>query len=203
MSDSQVALVAGAFALVGVLLGGAVNSFTAWRQRVAEDKRRWLADRKTLYARYLGLVASMLQEIDSVAVFMRYDDAGTSKPDPKDLAMIDEGVFEFQQRWDSEIQPALGEVQLLASARVADLADRASGALLALTVYVNMTETFTAYYPTWFQALDLSKVLRNEMRIELGLEQLADDSFPRDSDWPWLADRPPAESYVQNHGRRS
>lgn len=201
MSDSQLALVAGAFALVGVLLGGAVNSFTAWRQRSADDKRRWLADRRSLYANYLGITASKLQEIDSIAVFLRHNQ-DEPMPNDEDRGIVKEGLSDYFVSWETDVQPALGEVQLLASDRVADLADRVSAALMEVTVYLEREETFTDYYPMWFQAQDLLTVLRNAMREELGLEELDDAAARRDPAYPWLPDRPSRETYVQDHGRR-
>src|SRR5215207_2577060 len=76
-SDMAVALLTGCFALVGVM-GGALlsNTFSSRADRArlkAEDDRRWLTDRRTVYARFLGLSEAMLREIDGVAVFMSYD----------------------------------------------------------------------------------------------------------------------------------
>ena len=198
MSDYKLAVIAGSFALGGVLLGGVVNSLAAWRQRISDDKRRWLADRRSLYAAYLGIAASKLQEIDSVAGLLRYwpDDP---MPTEEDRSSMKDDLYEYFSGWETEVQPALGEVQLLASERVADLADRVSSALMEVTVYVEQEDTFTAYYPMWFQAQDLLGVLRNAMRDELGLEELANTFVRRNPGFPWLADRPSRESYMQAH----
>lgn len=192
------ALVAGAFALAGVLLGGAVNSFVGWRQRKAEDKRRWLADRRSLYATYLGIVTSKLQEIDSLAVFLRHNPEDPA-PDPEDHGLIKEGLHDYFAGWEIEVQPALGEVQLIASDRVADLADRVSSALMEVTVDLELDNAFTDYYPTWFQAQDLVGVLRNAMREELGLGELRNTRVRDQPDYPWLPERPSRESYHQAH----
>ena len=93
----------------------------------------------------------------------------------------------------------LGEVQLLATPHVADLADRMSGALLELTSLVTPKGAFTQYYPTWFQTQDLLHVLRDAMRVELGLNEMETAEFRRSGDWPWLPDRPQRESYIQDH----
>lgn len=198
MSDFKLAVIAGSFALGGVLLGGAVNYLAAWRQRVAEDKRRWLADRRSLYATYLGIAASKMQEIDSSATFLRHwpDDP---MPNDEDQGFIYEGLHEYINGWETELQPALGEVQLLASDRVADLADRVSSALMELTFFLEADQAFTDYYPMWFQTQDLLGVLRNAMREELGLGELPNTRVRSGDDYPWLPDRPTRESYHQAH----
>ncbi len=104
-------------------------------------------------------------------------------------------------KWEDELQPLLGEVQLLASPKVADLSDRVSGALMEITAQVEIEGSFSEYYPGWFQADDLINVTRNAMREELGLEAVGSDRWAlrRDNGWPWLDERPPRESYVQEH----
>lgn len=141
----------------------------------------------------------MLKEIDGVAVLLSYD--GAEPISDGDEQLVRDGLFEYFVRWDDELQPALGEVELLASPHVADLADRVSGALMELTATVEMRQPFTEHYPTWFQTQDLLEVLRNAMRVELGLSPMAKDRSAgrRSADWPWLPDRPPRQSYVQNH----
>jgi hypothetical protein len=140
----------------------------------------------------------MLREVDAVAVFLNYDEAGP--PESSDEEIIVEGLQAYYERWDDEVQPALGEVQLLASSEVADLADRVSGALMLLGGEVEQRAPFTLYYPMWFQACDLLSVLRNAMRNELGVAERVEDTIPRDDNWPWLADRPSRETYAQGHG---
>ncbi len=198
MSDFRVALVAGLFALGGVVLGGLINWLVLWRQRVAEDRRRWLSDRRTLYANYLGIASSMLQEIDSLAVFLRHWPADPM-PSDEDRVLVKDGLTDYFVAWDGEVQPALGEVQLLASEKVADLADRVSTALIELTFYLETEDAFTEYYPTWFQSKDLVDLLRDAMRKELGLPELKHGFVRREEGFPWLADRPSRESYMQAH----
>jgi len=76
-SDLAVALVSGCLALGGALSGVLLsNTFSRRTDRArlkAEDDRRWLTDRRSVYARFLGLSEAMLREIDGVAVFMSYD----------------------------------------------------------------------------------------------------------------------------------
>jgi hypothetical protein len=82
----------------------------------------------------------MLQEIDGLAVFLSYD--GTQPMSDDDEGIVSEGLFEYQVRWDEEVQPALGEVQLMATSEVVDLADRVSGVLMELTVTVEQRAVF-------------------------------------------------------------
>ena len=106
-------------------------------------------------------------------------------------------LYAYFEQWDDDLQPALGEVQLMASSSVADLADRVSGALMDLTSNIERRGSFEEHYPAWFQTQDLIQVLRNAMREELGLPPV-DADLPRDLSWPWLTDRPSRESYVQH-----
>jgi hypothetical protein len=90
----------------------------------------------------------------------------------------------------------------MASPAVADLADRVSGALMDLTSNIELRGSFEERYPAWFQTQGLIQVLLNAMREEPGLPLVDADSL-RDLSWPWLAGRPPRESYVQHHPRRN
>lgn len=204
-TDIIAPLLSGTFALIGglggVLLTSHLNVRAQASKQSAEDARRWLADRRQIYAHYLSLSEVMLREADSVAVFLSYD--GSEPVSDEDKTQLSEGLFEYLMKWDDELQPALFEVQLVASPAVADLADRVSGALMTLTVDIKSVSTFNNYYPAWFQAKDMLQVLRNAMRSELGLPRLEDAPFPRERDWPWLADRPARSSYVQQHPARS
>lgn len=69
--------------------------------------------------------------------------------------------MEYYAKWEDSLQPLLGEVQLLATGSVADLADRVSGALMEITWRVDKRAPFISYYPAWFQAQDLLHVLRD------------------------------------------
>ncbi|MEN3614442.1 hypothetical protein AAH979_33495 [Plantactinospora sp. ZYX-F-223] len=198
-------LLTGGFAIVGGIGGIVVSSQLARRNEAsrlaAEDARRWLGDRRALYAKYLVLVESMLREIDSIGVFLPYwGDEGISDEDKE---YIEGALHDYINRWDNELQPALLEVQLMANPEVADLADRASGALMEITTPIELKRSFVEYYPGWFQAKDLVHVLHNSMRMELGLPKFDLTAFPakNDSEWPWLADRPSRDSYIQNHPR--
>lgn len=203
-SDLVVALVAGGFGLGGGLAGVAL---TAWTSRKAderrlaeEDARRWLTDRRRIYADYLGLAETLLKEVDATAVFLSYD--GKHSVSEGDEQFLSEGEFDFHRRWDEDLQPALAEVQLMAGPQVADVARRVSGAFLELVHFIESRAAFSDYYPAWFQTQDLIHVLRNAMRTELGLPPFGSEEISHEEqDWPWLPDRPPRESYVQSHRR--
>ncbi len=117
----------GSFALVGGLGGVILSSHLASRtdeKRTAnEDDRRWLVDRRNLYAKYLSLIASMLQGIERASVFLSHD--GTKPITEEDEELVKEEVLGLYSRWDDEVQFMLGEVQLIAAPKVAELADRA------------------------------------------------------------------------------
>ncbi|MEU5903594.1 hypothetical protein [Micromonospora sp. NPDC047527] len=199
-------LLTGAFALGGglggVLLTGWITRRNETRRLAAEDSRRWLVDRRHAYAAYLTLVQSMLREIDETAVFLSYD--GTEEVSEEYESFIDEGLMDYWQRWEEVLQPALLEVELMANPLVADLADRTSAALMEITAVVEMRGRFTDYYPGWFQARDMFEVLRNAMRVEIGLPASGIRDFrARDDSWPWLPNRPSRESYIQVHPRKA
>jgi hypothetical protein len=187
-------LIAGFFGLGGALGGVLLSALTAkWlhaRTVAAEDDRRWLLDRRTVYAAYLTLTEHMLRQIDRIGVFLRYDD---DKPplSSEDDEMIRSDLSDYIAKWDDELQPRLGEVQLLASPEVGDLADRVAGALMDITSPIEMRRTFEEYFPDWFRTQDLVVILRNAMRVELGLDPAAADAYParRDPNWPWLTER--------------
>lgn len=191
--------------IVTAVAGAAVGALLAWllaraadkRRLDAEDKRRWLADRRSVYASYLGLAGAMLQEIDSFAIFL----SGEGSEEQEEW--IKEGLLDYLYKWETELQRALGEVQLLASPDVVDLAERVSGALMDITAPVELRQAFDDYYPGWFQTQDLVSVLLNAMRGELGLLPAALGPSRRDENWPWLDNRPARESYVQSHPSRS
>ncbi|MEL4318720.1 hypothetical protein WJX64_06890 [Leifsonia sp. YIM 134122] len=192
-------VVAGSFGVIGTIVGGLMTTWlgrSAERRRLAaEDDRRWLADRRKVYAAFLVLSQSMLREIDGVALFLPYQ--GDEEVGDEDEAVLAEGLTDFFIRWDEKLQPALSDVQLVAGAEVADLADRVSGALMEITVVLEKRGSFINYYPGWFRAQDLLGVLRNAMRTELGLKDAVLSDYPRDDEWPWLSDRPSESEYIR------
>lgn len=182
--------------VMGAVLAGAFARRGERRRQQSEVDRQWVIDRRSVYANYLALAEVMHREIDLLACFLSYDGKAKIKPDDDDF--ISEGLTSYFATWEDELQPRLGELQLVASNNVADLADRVSGALMELTIFLERRRAFTSYYPVWFQAQDLIHVLRNEMRVELGLPSHGDSARIEHS-WPWLASRPSAEHYIQDH----
>ena len=196
-------VIAGTFGVIGTIVGVAMTTWLGRsgdrRRLAAEDARRWLANRRETYSAFLALASSMLREIDNVACFLSYE--GTETVSSDDETFIAEGLAEVFERWDTELQPALGDVQLLASAQVADLADRTCGALLEVTGVVEHRGVFVDFYPQWFRAQDLLGVLRNAMRRELGLVDEIQTALPREPLWPWLPDRPSEEDYIRRQAQ--
>jgi hypothetical protein len=204
--QTTTALLTGGFTIAGglavAILSALLGRSSEIRKVKVEDSRRWLLDRRTVYAKYLALAEVMLRDIDGVAVFLSYD--GKREISGEDDEIISEGLMEYFMKWDDSLQPLLGEIQLLAAGNVADLADRVSGALMEITWRIEKRGPFTSYHAAWFQAQDLLHVLRDAMRIELGLPALGTlTAGPRGDDWPWLESRPPYESYIQQHPQRS
>ncbi|MFY1597118.1 hypothetical protein [Micromonospora sp. WMMD737] len=199
-------LLAGAFAIIGgiggVMISGRIARNNDLRRWKAEDDRRWLADRRKVFASYIVLVEAMLRDIDRIGAFLPY--YGDEPISEEDESSIGEDLHEYIRKWDDELQPALLEVQLMAGPRVADLANRVSGGLMEITTPIELRNSFVSYYPGWFQAKDLANVLYEEMRTELGLPKSGLSTFPakHDPNWPWLTDRPSRESYIQNHPRQ-
>lgn len=191
MPDLAPQIVTGVFAVAGGAVGAALTWLAARagdkRRLKAEDERRWLVDRRKVYASYLGLTLSLLEEIDGVGVFLSYD--GTQPIPEEDEELRREGLFEFHVRWREELQPALGEIQLLAGAEVAELADRASAALMDVTGPIETRQPFIEWQPTWYAARDLIAEMLKAMRRELGLPPAPDIARPRGGDWPWVPEK--------------
>lgn len=200
------ALLSGGFALGGglggVILSGRLALRTEKRRIMSDDERRWLNDRRQVYSAYLALAESMLQQIDRFGTFLRYDENAEDISE-EDEEIIGEGLLDYHMRWDDELQPALGEVQLMASPKVVELTERTSSALMEIGGEIEIRGTFTEYHVGWYMARDMIQVLRNEMRIELGLPEANVNQFPRSEDWPWLSDRPSRETYIQRRSGSS
>lgn len=201
--EETTAALAGTIGVVGSLAGVTLST---WFNRKSEDRRlqeqdarRWLVDRREAYAKFLGLAESMLREIDRVAIFLSYE--GDATLSAEDEALIEDGLADYLAKWEEELAPDLGALQLLAEAKVADLADRVSGALMEVTGEVERRGAFTRYYPTWWRCRDLVMVLRNSMRVELGLPEILETPFPRVTEWPWLPDRPNEAEYIRRQAR--
>lgn len=187
--------------VLAALLGSAATylmSRSGDRRRLAaEDERRWLNDRRTLYARYLGLVEYLERDADSIACFLPHDEDAPAMDDENER-LVREMFQEWMERWDRELQPMISEMELLASPKVADLATRAAHGILAAVPqpqyfgqgHSRITPAvYSDHWPTHQMAKGLRELLGNEMRIELGLD-LASNQATDDHDWPWLPEQP-------------
>jgi hypothetical protein len=186
-------LLTGAFGLAGVLGGVLLTSHLTRRadeQRMSgEDARRWLIDRRKVYAEYLGIIFSMLREMDGLACFLPNEEE--EEISEENEAYLKDNLFEYYMRWDDKLQPALEEIQLLAKPQVAELADRTSWALIELGGFVESRQPCSLIYPYINQTRRLIDITRNAMRAELGVVDPV-NTFPMPRDWPWLPDEPPA-----------
>jgi hypothetical protein len=119
--DILLVLISGGLALGGIVIGHLLTARTSRAaeidRREAEDARRWRSDRRAIYAKYLGLASVMLRDIDGIGC-LPYD--GSQSLSAEDDEAIRELLFEYIVDWNEDLQPALGEVQLLASPEVAD-----------------------------------------------------------------------------------
>ncbi len=126
----------------------------------------------------------MLRSIyDKVSIF------GKEGIAPDDESMLKEFLIAFYRRWNDEVQPAVGEVQLLASPAVTDLADRTSWALMELHQIVDegrardsvrTGELLAEFSVKSYHLLDAT---RNAMRTELGLTTPIKAAFWRAGLW--------------------
>lgn len=196
-SSLATSILTGLFALAGGLGGVLLSNYLTHRSeksRLAiDDARQLLTDRRQVYAMYLGLVTSMLQEIDRIALYLPNEDRQLSA---KHESKIAEGVIQYHERWGDQLQPSLTEVRLVATPRVAELAGRLSAALLTLGTLIDSRAPFEDYYPRYFQTRDMLQVVGNAMRTELGQPD-AVENLDQQGDWPWLPDRPSRESYIR------
>jgi hypothetical protein len=177
------------------------------RRLAAEDERHWLNDRRTLYARYLGLVERLERDADSIACFLPHDeDAPAIKDD--DERVVREMFQEWMECWDTELQPMLSEMELLATPKVADVAARAAHGILAAVPQPQhlgpddsriTPAVYSDHWPTQQMAKGLRELLRNEMGVELGLDPVSDQA-PDDRNWPWLGDQPSFEDHRMRMG---
>jgi hypothetical protein len=147
--------------------------------------------------RYLGLVERLERDADSIACFLPHDeDAPAIKDD--DERLVREMCQEWMERWDTELQPMLSEMELLATPKLADVAARAAhGILEAVPQPQHLASgdsritpaVYSDHWPIQQMAKGLRELLRNEMRVELGLDSVSDQASD-DRNWPWLDDQP-------------
>ena len=197
--------------VLAALLGSAATyllSRSGDRRRLAaEDERRWLNDRRTLYARYRGLVEHLERDADSIACFLPHDPDSPAITDD-DERIVREMFQEWMERWDTELQPMLSEMELLATPKVAELAARAVHGILAAVPQPQYLgpgnskitpEVYSDHWPTQQMARGLRELLRNAMRVELGLDTVPSQA-PDDHNWPWLPDQPSFADHRERMG---
>ena len=190
-SGLTTALLTGAFGLGGVLGGVLLTSHFAQRadqRRIAsEDQRRWLADRRQVYAHYLAIITSMLRSIHDTSGHL---DGEMSVVVPSGEAILEKGVFDFQQRWDNELLPALSEVELLAEPKVAKLAYQVAWVLIQLNRWIESREKYEMVSEYEDKTHDLVDDVRNAVRAEIGLTSSVSRIW-KIEDWPF-SDEPKA-----------
>jgi hypothetical protein len=180
--DILLVLLTGGLTLLGTF-GGAF--FTAKLSRMAErdrreaeDARRWQGDRRALYAKYLHTTSVMLRDISLLREHLPQNNNRSISA--ADEERIDEDLSKFLRRWHQDIWPAAGEIELLASSEVADLAAGVSGELMDLYVLFQLVmhgesgstfgePTVDNFVATWRRIADLRSDLRAAMRRELGV----------------------------------
>lgn len=150
-SEVTLAVLSGALGVVGTVVGAVLNDVlgrsSEKRPLIADGERRWLQERRASYAAYLRLSIDLLRELDALGVMLSYD--GSESISEEEEEIIQEGLPEYFHRWETELQSALADVQLIATPLVADIADRVS-ALLEPTAVIELRGRFIDYYPIWF-----------------------------------------------------
>lgn len=193
------AVMAGVIGVGGSLCGVLLSTFLgsrAERQRLAEaDARRWLEDRRRVYADFLLLSQSMLKQIEFPGLNLPYDDTKSENRDEKAVRI--DLVYEYFGRWEDELQPVLAELMLVSGAGVADMASRVSDALMELGGFIEVGGYYVDFYPKKQRTDDLIGLLRNTMRGDLGNREDIDSRVTRDAGWPWPSSIPDEVEYVR------
>ena len=164
--DVLLVLLTGGFTLSAVFVTTRMSNAAERDRREAEDARRWHDDRRTLYARYLSLVDGML--IDFGVLDILTPSRWNPPINDWEAEVIERGRAKFMDGWTNQVRPALGEIQLLASSDVVDLAARVSSALF------NLYEIFEGpdrrkFSWTLKRTRDFLEALCDAMRHELGV----------------------------------
>lgn len=182
-------LLTGAFALGGSLGGVLVTahlSRRAERERVAvEDRRRWVAEWRHAYAAYIGIARSMSDQLEAAGNYLPHqlkESAANELGKRADKLVV---------QWHSELQPALGEVLLIATPEVAELSARVADGLLYVTATLVDPDGHSKFESWNDKCRKMLGDLIDTMRSELGVSgvidsgSIVDASLGRD-DWPWL-----------------
>lgn len=182
-------LLTGAFALGGSLGGVLVTahlSRRAERERAAvEDRRRWVAEWRHAYAIYIGIARSMSDQLEAAGNYLTHEFKKSAEEE------LGERTNKLVAQWHSELQPALGEVLLIATPEVAELSARVADVLLYVTGALIDPEGRSVFESWQNKCRRMLGALIDTMRSELGVsgvidsKAIADASLGRD-DWPWL-----------------
>lgn len=193
------AVVAGLVGVGGSLCGVLLSTFLgskAERRRLAEaDSRRWLEDRRSVYAEFLLLAQSMSKQIEYTGLNLPYDESKSEDGDEKSVRVHQ--VYEYYGRWEDELQPILTELMLVGGASVAETASRVSDALMELGGFVEVGGYYVDYYPKKQRTDDLIGLLRNTMRGDLGNHEEIDFRPIEDTAWPWPPSIPDEVEYIR------
>jgi hypothetical protein len=182
-------ILTGAFALGGSLGGVLVTahlSRRAERERAAvEDRRRWVAEWRHAYAAYIGIARSMSDQLEAAGNYLPPE---AEEDAAKELA---ERTGKLVAQWHSELQPGLGEVLLIATPEVAELAARVADGLLYVTAALIDPEGHSKFESWNDKCRKMLGALIDTMRSELGVSGVIDsgliaDAALRGDDWPWL-----------------
>ncbi|MFI8778072.1 hypothetical protein ACIGH6_13430 [Brachybacterium paraconglomeratum] len=193
------AVMAGLIGVGGSLCGVLLSTFLgsrAERRKLAEtDARRWLEDRRRVYADFLLLSQSMSRQIEIAALNLPYDDSKSEDEDARAIRV--DQVYEYYGRWDDELQVILAEIMLVGGADVADMASRVSDALMDLGGFAEVGGYFVDFYPKKHRTDDLIGLLRNTMRGDLGNHEGIGARPTGDAEWPWPSSIPDEIEYVR------
>jgi hypothetical protein len=166
VSSQIITAVAGAG--VGALISWLLARAADMRRLKAEDDRRWLADRRSAYVSFLGVIESMLRDLEELSASY----GGSPEPLPaEDQKAYDEGMAAHHRRWAHELYPAFGHVRLIASLPVVELAERLAGfggEMEHVGVVFEEEHTVQAYLRGMNRARDVISELLAAMRVELG-----------------------------------
>ena len=95
-------LVAALAAIFGPLWTWFVGWETDRRRQKTDDDRRWLADRRVLYSRYLSLLKKLEEDSHGIAVFLPRNAEAPAVSD-EDRTLIDEMLLEWTMMWQDEL----------------------------------------------------------------------------------------------------
>ncbi|MCZ2810233.1 hypothetical protein O2W15_02175 [Modestobacter sp. VKM Ac-2979] len=173
MADLAPPLVTGVFALAGAsagaLLSGLVSRASDKRRVKAEDDRRWLADRRLIYSTFLGVIESMLNDLERVSHLLGGESKQLAEEDKQALEAANDA---YERRWANDLRPAFGQLRLIASLPVVELAERLAGFgghVGGVQVPFFEGGMVQEYLRRMLRTRDVVSELLAEMRSELGL----------------------------------